>query len=462
MRGLAALVLLLLTLVGWSQSAPVTIQPDDVIKVTVYGTGEPETLRVLQDGTVSGTPYGVVKVSGLTVGQAATKIKERTKAYIKNPVVFVTLVEQAQHFVFVVGTKSSSTRVPWKDGMDLRSVVSVSEMNESVDRLEAHLFRQGKEVGRANVGRLLSGKSGEFNDGLKPGDVISVTPVTMIRVWLLDKFSAPGEKVLIEGTTLVQAVAQAGGVKLTAPTGVVVDQAAFESQSRINVLRGGNATEFKLGDVEAMAGYVLQPGDTVTVKTPDVVTVSIAGSIKEAGTMNLVAGADLMDVVVRSQGPTESGSLADVLVVRKDKVVAVDLTKRYQGEPGTPFPVQDGDLIVVQESKQAYYVLGDVNSPGRYLYPQDRSVSAADALATAKGLNDKGTLRRVMLARKNAKGEYEVTEFNLDEFLRDGKVSSNVQLQPGDFILFTHSRGITVNNLLQLLPTAILLRGLGG
>ena len=37
----------------------------------------------------------------------------------------------------------------------------------------------------------------------------------------------------------------------------------------------------------------------------------------------------------------------------------------------------------------------------------------------------------------------EITQFNLDEFLKDGKLESNPAIQPGDCLLFGQPKGFT-------------------
>jgi protein involved in polysaccharide export with SLBB domain len=156
------------------------------------------------------------------------------------------------------------------------------------------------------------------------------------------------------------------------------------------------------------------------------------------------------------------GTLENVLILRGTAAYSVNLVDRYRGSAGERFTLQNGDLVIVQENRREVTVLGDVRNPGKFLIKDGEPYRLADALAQAEGLQTNGTLRRIMIARRGEGNKIEVIEVNLDEFLKGGLAGSNPELKPGDFVLFSQSRGITADTFIRLLPVAVLLRSFGG
>ena len=85
----------------------------------------------------------------------------------------------------------------------------------------------------------------------------------------------------------------------------------------------------------------------------------------------------------------------------------------------------------------------------------------ADALADVDGLNGRGSNRRVAVGRPDSNCRMQVTSYNLDEFLKDGKKESNPEILPGDCILFGEPRGFTFQTAMQAFSGAILFQSIG-
>ncbi|MDI9636796.1 polysaccharide biosynthesis/export family protein [Kamptonema cortianum] len=442
------------------QAEPVKIAVGDVIRVELFGVGDPDTMTVMPDGAVSAAPYGRVVVAGLTIPQAEKLITERSKQFVRDPKVFITIISQREKFVIIVGEGLPSNRVKWQEGMDLRGVVTSNNVLSDSELLEVRLFRNGKEEGKVAAKDLLVGKPNAYNPTLMPDDVVSIAPVPMVRVWLLERFVQAGEKLIPAGSSLAQAVAAGGGPMTSPPPGVVIDEPTYFQEMKIRVVRGGQSYEFRTDDIAGMADFKVESGDSISVVAPRLTQISVAGYVVQPGSMAIVEGADVLDAITKARGPNELASLENVLVVRNGSIHSVDLSKIVRGQTGERFPVKEGDLIIVQENKKAVYVLGDVRQPQRLIIQDGETLTAAEALGRANGLMLNGTLRRVMLARKDDKGEFKVMEFNLDEFLKDGKLEANPTLQPGDFLVFGQPKGFTADTLLRVIPSIILLQNL--
>src|SRR6185436_5698811 len=80
--------------------SPYLLRTGDIVAISVVGT-LPETpisgaFPIQPGGSVNlGTPYGSVKISGLTVGQAQEEIRRVLAVHLRDPVISVSLVEMA-------------------------------------------------------------------------------------------------------------------------------------------------------------------------------------------------------------------------------------------------------------------------------------------------------------------------------------------------------------------------------
>lgn len=442
---------------GQIQSSPVTIGVGDVVKVSIIGVDEAQSLTVMEDGAVSGVPFGNVKIAGLTVDQASHLLAEKSKKYIVNPAVFVTIDKRKETFLTVVAANSGTERVPWTKSTDLRSVLAIGDVGKDTDKLEVHLFRQGNEILVENVEDLLSGSKSSKNPLLLPDDVVTIALKPTLRIWVTSGFNAPGPIQMYKGATLSDAVASAGGFLSHSVDVSTLYPPEYDQKTKLQVIRGGQVTEFNTADVLAMSKFELQAGDTLSVRTPLVLKVDIAGQVIEPGPKSTLDEATLLDIVVKSKGPTQFGTLKNVLVFRGADVYQVDLTAAYSGKTEKRFPIKNGDLILVQENKAFVTVIGDVRQPGKYPVKDDETVHLSDALTKAGGLLVSGTLRRVMIARPNSDGKFEVKEVDLDAFLKGGDGSANPLLQPGDFVLFSQAKVSSGETFLRLLPLVYVL-----
>jgi hypothetical protein len=89
-----------------------------------------------------------------------------------------------------------------------------------------------------------------------------------------------------------------------------------------------------------------------------------------------------------------------------------------------------------------------------------KSYHLSDALAEAGGLSGKGSFRRVFVAHPGPDGKMLVTQYNLDEFLKDGKGEANPEIVAGDCILFGQPKGITIGSVSQFMSGALLFESL--
>ncbi len=455
MRKALALVLTLAAVAAaWCQSAPSqgTLVPGDVVVVSVAGLPDYTTQTViLGDGTISGIGFDRVKIAGLTPSAARLAVYNVLRKRLKDPAVSLFLKEAAKRFVYVTSLERATAPVAFVEGMTVRQLVAVVSLPDDPDLLEARLSRPGKPVLQIDIPKLLAG-SIEGDTQLLPGDTLSITRRAYVRVWVTGLVLKPGQIKVDQGSDVFQAIAAAGGQIRNAPgpTGSTLDNVDLQ----LLVRRGPKTIELPAKMNANVPPFALQEGDVVSLEAPGLLRLNVGGEVNRPGEFLLREGAGLEAVVAVAGGPKETGSLRTVAVVRGSEIFSVDASGAETGVGPSKFKLQSGDLVYVRRNEDFVYVMGEVMQPGRYIFADGEPMTAVDALAKAKGLRPTGTNRRVVHVSPDANGRYLAREFNLDEWLKDAKLSSNPKLKAGDFLFFTTPKGINPATVMQIASAA--------
>lgn len=400
---------------------------------------------MLSDGTINGHGYGRILVEGKTLQEVQNLIRKRLSKTLRQPVVSVLLRSQRQDLVFVSGSAADKGPIVLIPGTDLRQVIASVQLPGDQDLLEAELYRAGSPSRIWNVSDILRGGSPSGNTVLQPNDVIVLRPIAYMRVWVTGAVQKPGEERAKVGTDVYQAIAQAGGIdpKLTADTDLQIQ------------LRRGSEVRTLPGRQDPNVPTVpLESGDTVIVQQAAANRVSVGGDVVQPGQFNLTKDDSLFQAISRAGGPTASGDLSSVMVIRNGTTQVLDATTTGVGKT---FALQDGDLVIVQKNERFVTAVGPLNKPGRVLLDKDKTYRLSDILAQAGGLTTQGSLHRVYLARTGPNGTYHVAKYALDKFLKDGDLPSNPEVRPGDVVLFGQPQGISSATIQQAITSGLFL-----
>lgn len=163
-------------------SAPNNYQlsANDQIAVEVFGEDDLRTsARLNSDGNVSLPLLGSVRLAGLTLGQAASRLTELYgKDYLVHPKVNVTLVGYAKRRFTVLGqvNRPGSYEMPEGSpgGVDLLEAIAMAGGYTRIAAPERITVRRsGDKVVKVDAKRLARG-DGSSNFRVEPGDTITV------------------------------------------------------------------------------------------------------------------------------------------------------------------------------------------------------------------------------------------------------------------------------------------------
>jgi polysaccharide export outer membrane protein len=244
------------------------IGPGDLIEVKVFEVDElNQTVRVSEDGSITLPLLGRVPVEGLTQEGAVQRITGLLQAkYVKNPQVTIFIKEYRNQQVSVIGAVEKAGSYEIVGRKNLLQIISMAGGFSENAADEIFILREGPDGATSTVAidlkDLLVNGNQKLNVPIEPNDVINVPVDREIRVFVMGRVNKPGavRAKLSEGVTLLQAIADAGGLAEGAKESAILitrkDKAGKEQKIKVNlkdIIKG------KKKDV------MLQEGDVVYV-----------------------------------------------------------------------------------------------------------------------------------------------------------------------------------------------------
>jgi polysaccharide biosynthesis/export protein len=158
---------------------------DDQLQVSVWHNPDLSvSVPVRPDGKVTVPLIGDVEAGGRTPEQVAGEIKDKLKAYVRDPQVAVILTDLRSHEylsrVRVTGAVRNPISIPYRQGMTvLDAVLAAGGTTEFAAPDRTRLFRKGADGGAAapyavHLEKILQQGDLANNYPVQPGDVITV------------------------------------------------------------------------------------------------------------------------------------------------------------------------------------------------------------------------------------------------------------------------------------------------
>jgi len=244
------------------------IGPGDLLELKVFEVDQlSQTVRVSEDGSITLPLIGRVVVEGLTQEGVVQKLSGLLQAkYVKNPQVTIFIKEYKNQQVAVIGAVEKAGSYELVGRKNLLQIISMAGGFSDNAGDAIFILREGMDGVTSSVAidlkDLLVNGNQKLNIPIEPNDVINVPVDKEIRVFVMGRVNKPGalKAKLSEGMTLLQAIADAGGLaegaKESAVTITRKDKAGKEQKIKINlkdIIKG------KKMDV------LLQEGDVVYV-----------------------------------------------------------------------------------------------------------------------------------------------------------------------------------------------------
>ena len=248
-----------------------TLQPGDSFSIIIDGQPEakPVTVVIMPNGAISVAPIGYVKIAGLTIPQATALLQKKYSKYLRECNIIIEPLKTTPDVYAISGAVNKPGINPFvfgnfrlNDALAMAGGFLVSSGNngerfELADLENAYIVRKGKVL-PVNFVESMIKKNFLHNIPIMNGDYIHIPSLIGGKVTVLGEVVDPDCFPYQPNLTLLQAIALAGGLKMT-------------NSRDVKVIRGGlkNPVVFTLDIREIRYGRVmdfrLKPLDIVFV-----------------------------------------------------------------------------------------------------------------------------------------------------------------------------------------------------
>jgi protein involved in polysaccharide export with SLBB domain len=429
---------------------------NDVLKLVVYGVQEYSSdLEVSKEGTVLIDNVGRVKVAGLTIEAATTRIRQQmaNTAYPSlrsgESKLALTVGDTRTIQVTIIGAQRSGNYNVSSLSTILNALTEAGGPNEIGSYRNIELIRNNKLYKKIDLYAFMQNGDQSQNMGLKDRDVIRV-PAYKGRVEIKGQVKRPGI-FEINGTTenFNQFLQYAGGFDDTAYTAWVKVIQKNDKEKSVKDL-----------SASAFANYQPQGGDIIQVsKILDRFQnrVKLSGAVFRPDVYELTEGMRISDLIQKADGLKEDAYLGRAQLIRLKpnllkELVSINLGKALQkGSEENIYLQREDELyinsIVDLRDSLTVDLLGEVRSQGRFNYVD--SMTVKDLILMAGGFKYEAS-KQIEVARLVKFGD-KVTDNQVATILKtevNGDLSfnpgqENFILQPMDVVTITKKVGYT-------------------
>lgn len=281
---------------------------------------------------------------------------------------------------------------------------------------------EAKEIELGALERL-----GLQNEKILPGDVVYI-PEGRRQVLILGEVRNPGYVQFRQGDRLLDAIGLAGGLTQNALEQEVSLSRQTEQGIEISVI---DFSELMINRYLAN-NELLQAGDVIIVPQADR-SVIVLGEVQRPGYYQFKAGDGILDAIMLAGGFSEAAQEEAISLTRQTEddaeVITIDFSELEKNHfIDEDIALMGGDVIMVPRSDRSTLVLGEVRSPGYYVFSKGQRFM--DLIARAGGFTTDADPEKVVITRETPTG-VESKTINLD--LLAGTTNNSV-LQGGEII----------------------------
>jgi len=430
------------------------IGTNDVLKLVVYGVQQYSTdLEVSKEGSVMIDNVGRVKVAGLTIEAATTRIKQQmaNTAYSSlrtgESKLALTIGDTRTIQVTIIGAQRSGNFNVSSLSTVLNALTEAGGPNDIGSFRNIELIRNNTLFKKIDLYAFMQNGDQSQNMGLKDRDVIRV-PAYKGRIEIKGQVKRPGIfEITGSSENFNQFIQYAGGFDDTAYTAWVK---VIQKNDKEKVVKDLSAKEF--------ASYQPQGGDIIQIsKILDRFQnrVKLSGAVFRPDVYELTEGMRISDLIQKADGLKEDAYLGRAQLIRLKpnllkELVSINLGKAIQKRAEENIYLQREDELYINSivdlrDSLTIDLLGEVRSEGRFNYVD--SMTVKDLILMAGGFKYEASKQvevARLIQRDEAARDYQFatilkTEINGDLSFNPGQ--ENFVLQPMDVVTITKKIG---------------------
>ncbi|MGP1595404.1 MAG: SLBB domain-containing protein [Prevotella denticola] len=428
------------------------IGPGDAVFIDVYGASQKSyQTTVAPDGIITLDGFGPIQVSGLTVAQANSRIREKLGRRYSSSSIRLSVGQTHTIMVNVVGeVKTPGTYTLSAFATVFNALYMAGGIGELGTLRNIKVYRGGSLISTVDVYDFLRRGHLTGNVRLADNDVIVVGPYEMLAQ-VSGKVKRPMFYEMKRGESLGTLISYAGGFAGDAYTRSVRVRRKTGRQYSIFNVNEFDMRSFRVSDEDSVSV------DSVIPRYENMVEVKGAvfrpGMYEVGGRINSVRG-----LIEAADGLTEAAFSPHAVLHRKKadrtlEVISVDVDGILTGRVAD-IPLQNEDVLFIPtktevQEQQTITIHGEVLYPGVYKYADNESLE--DFILQAGGLKQTASTVRVDVSRRISNPQALVPDsviartysFSLrDGFVIDG--APGFVLEPFDEVYVRKSPGTTV------------------
>src|SRR3990172_7077236 len=160
------------------------------------------------------------------------------------------------------------------------------------------------------------------------------------------------------------------------------------------------------------------------------IQIFITGEAFRPGSYAVSSVTTLFNALYASGGPSDSGSLREIKLIRNNKTTTVDFYNYLlQGESKDDYPLIAGDTIFISKAGKLVSITGEVNRPG--IYELKEAERLGDLISLGNGIKPTGMLSNVQIMSVIPNKERVVVDLDITR----SAVSSTYELFDGDAVV---------------------------
>ena len=421
----------------------------DVVVIDIYGASQRTmNLQISPEGTVTVPNYGPVKVLGLTVEAAQSRIRQTIGSRYSSSQLRVSVGQTRSILINVMGeVKAPGTYTLSAFSTVFHALYRAGGINDLGTLRNIKVYRNGKLVTVVDVYEYILNGRLAGNIRLHEGDVIVVGPYDCL-VGISGNVKRPMFYEMRSTETAGTLLGFAGGFMGD----------AYKKSIRLIRKSGERFSVFNIDEFE-MANFKVADGDAFSVdgmlnRFDNMVEVK--GAVFRPGQFQL--GNEITTVrglIQAADGITEDAFTARAVLhrLREDRtmeVIPIDLAGLLAGTVAD-IPLKNEDVLFVptqsdRVSERTYTIEGEVLSPGTYQFEENTTIE--DLILQAGGLTDAASVAKIDVSRRIIDPSATTTgneisknyTFSLkDGFVVDG--TPGFTLQPYDVVQVRRSPG---------------------
>jgi len=438
------------------------IGPNDVIKLVVYGVQEYSSdLIVSKEGKIQVDNVGQIKVAGLSIEAAKTRIKQQMSSTAYSSLargeskLDISLGDIRTIHITVIGAYKSGTY----NVSSLSNVISaLSEAggpNAIGSYREIEVIRNNKIFTKVDLYRFLQYGDQSQNIGLKDNDIIRV-PAYKNRIELTGEVKRPGIFEVIGNENFSQVLEYAGGFSDNAYSAMVKIIQKNDKEKSVKDL-----SKIEYGKYQPRSGDVVSISKIINRYQNRVV---LSGAVYRPDVYELQPGMRITDLINKADGLKEDAFTGRAQLIRTKpnllkEMISINLSKALEKNTTENILLQREDELYINsilEIRDSLKVdlFGEVKTVGSFNYID--SMTVKDLVLMAGGFTYAAN-KNIEVARlvqygdkveNNQVTKIFKTEINGDLSFNAGQ--ENIVLQPLDVITITKKVGYTLPEVITI------------